>query len=531
MPKSCKRPAIAALAAAAALLAACGGASDPSTGGTAAPDAGRPPAPTGPAPAEVSIALRNDVDSFDPHKSAGDSGPKQLFDAIYDTLVRAPADGSAAAIEPALAASWKTTPTSATFRLKPRLSCGDGSPLRASGVARSLQRIADPRTGAAYASRVFGPGGAKRIAGDDRSRTVTIELNQPYTYLLQGLTFAYVVCPSGLANAAQLESKPAETGPYVVSSLRRGTSYVLTRRDDPAVEQLEQMPERLELRVVTDDTTRANLVETGDLDVASILGPDAKRLVAEREPIVGAAFLADALLFNQAPGHPGTDPRLRKALMSAVDAASYARAATFDIGRPIATEYTPNMACHDDENGSLTPGFDLERAKRELRAAGYGPGGRPLTLRVLGWDAMNAGPEYLADALRAAGVDVKVTKGTLTQALPVLFESGAWDVMGYTFQTSNPIPSALTSQISGKLGETLNFGHVRNAEYDRLARQASATQDPQRRCELERRAEAALLTRADIKPLVWSAADWFTDGLTFAANYYFVDTRTIRAAG
>jgi hypothetical protein len=41
-------------------------------------------------------------------------------------------------------------------------------------------------------------------------------------------------------------------------------------------------------------------------------------------------------------------------------------------------------------------------------------------------------------------------------------------------------------------------------------------------------AEAALLENVDLKPLVWTNAAWFTNGLTFDANYFYVDTRTIR---
>lgn len=479
----------------------------------------------------VDIVLASDIDTFDPHKGVMERGSRQLADAVYDTLVRADTSGEPGKMQGSLAESWDVTATSASFKLKPDLTCGDGSPLTATGVARSLKRIADPKTGTPYANRVFGPGGAKEISADDAANTIDVSINKPYSDLLYGMSTAFIVCPSGLDDEEALAAKPAETGPYVLSESKRGDSYTLTRRDeDPAVADIADLPRTITLRVVKDDTTRANLLETGAVDIAPVEGRDAERLDSRFEVVEGASYLPDALLFNQHPGHPGTDQALRSALAKAIDAASFVKASSAGLGKTITTMYTPNMECYTEENGTITPPFDLEAAKAELEAAGYGPGGKPLKLRVIGFDTQNSGPEYVADALRKLGIEVSLTQGTLEQLIGIVFGTGDWDVMVYEFDILSVSPYGLVNQISYAFGKTLNGAAVQNDEYDRAVLEASA-QLGEERCQLWSAAEASLLKRVDVKPLQWPHVKWFHGkDVAFEANAYIVNTRTIGQA-
>ncbi|MGW9439642.1 ABC transporter substrate-binding protein [Streptomyces sp. NPDC055607] len=482
--------------------------------------AGDRKASSGKAPDRVTLALRNDVDTFDPFTSAGESGAKQMFDAIYDTLVRVGTSGGEVSVRPSMAKKWSVSADTATFTLRDGLTCGDGTPLNASGVARSLRHVADPKTGASASSRIFGPAGVKEIRADDAAHTVTIDLKAPFTYLLQGLAAgAYIVCPSALDDVKSLASRPAPTGPYTLAEARRGERYVLKRRDTPVVDGAD-LPAEVHLRVVGDDTTRANLVSTGQVDIAPVLGRDAQRLRGASEPVAGPAALASALLFNQAPGLPGANKNVRAALARAVDPVSYAKAATYDLSEKSDTMYTPNMDCYRKANGKLSPAYDPAAAKAGLAAAGYGPGGKRLTIRLIGIETQNSGPDLLADSLRKLGVNVKFLKGNLSQAINTVFGTGDWDVMVFPYESVMPVPSVLVNQIG-------LAGGIENADYTRLVAQA-AGEKGERKCELWGRAEASLLTNVDVRPLVWSHSNWFANGLTFDANYFHVDTRTIR---
>lgn len=476
----------------------------------------------------VSIVMRNDVDTFDPFKSAGEAGAKQMFDAVYDTLVRVEATEQSVEVTGSLATEWEMREDGGSFQLHEGLTCADGTVLDAAGIAKSIEHLAAPETGALYASRVFGPGGLKAITADVEANTLDIQLNEPYTYLLEGLSQAYIVCPTAFDDLEALASKPAETGTHVVSKMSRGESYTLESRETPVVAQ-DTVAATLELRVVGDDTTRANLLETKAVNISSVLGRDAERLKGSYDEHDGRAFMADALLFNQTEGLAVDNVDVRRALALAIDNASYTKAATFDLGSPVDTMYTPNMACYTEANGALAAGFDVDKAKQLLADAGYGEGGKPLTVRLLGIDTQNSGPEYIADALRNIGVEVEVNKGTLEQGLGVLFGTGEWDLMVFPYPVPTPLPSALVNQISGTLGETLNVGNVQNEDYNRLVADAAATMGDER-CALWGDAEAALLNNVDVKPMTWSNAAWFSEGLDFSADFYKVDVRTIVAA-
>lgn len=520
-------------------VAGCGGGGGSGGGGTTDKSGA---VPSGKAPQSVTIELRSDVDTFDAHTSVNESGAQQVFSGIYDTLIKLASGGpKAGGVLPGLATSWKSTPSSATFTLHDNLTCSNSTPLTPSGIAKSMRRLGNPKTGALFASRIFGPGGLDSVTADDASNTVTVTVKRPYTYLVEGMADAYVICPDGLDDPDALAQRPAGTGPYRLVSSKRGQSYELARRDDynalPPGMTLDQYPQSLEMRVVKDDTTRANLLQTREADIGSVLGQDAQRLRSSGalEEVEGAGFGVSALLFNQAKGQLGTDPRVRRALSFAVDAADYTKAASFNVSEPIATVYSPNMDCYDKANSALTPGFDLDQSRALLKQAGWTLGGdgkftkngKTLAVRLLGYDVQNNGPEYIADALRELGVDVKVTDTSFQGAIEVLFGTGEWDVFVFPYTSEIYVPSLMVSQISGDPATSLNVGSVSNAEYDSLSGKASGATGPER-CQLWGEAAAALLEQVDIKPLMWDKADWFGNGVTFEAQFWVTDLRTIR---
>ncbi|WP_186813792.1 ABC transporter substrate-binding protein [Aeromicrobium flavum] len=509
----------AAVALGASLLAACGGGSDSSAG------------TTGEAPEQATLVLRNDVDTFDPMLTAAEQGAVQMYEALYDTLVRR--NWKTGEYEPAMATSWKATPTKIDFELKDGLTCSDGTDLLPSDIQKSLERLADPKTGSIYTGRFFGAGGVKQIVADDEANTVSVEVNEPHTDLIDSMATAFIVCPKGLADTKALATTPQGSGPYKLTSMKRGDTYELEAWGSPALEDPESVPAKLTYRVVTSDSTRANLVDTGEADIVSVVGRDSKRLESTVEPIQGKAFQADSVVFNQREGAPFADEKLRRVVAQALDAESYTKAASFGVGDAVDTLVTPNMDCYVEGNGKLGLKLDKDRAKADLAAAGYGPGGKELSVRLLGYDLQNSGPEYLADALRELGIKVEVTNGTLAQAAGVVYgDAGEWDVMVFPMNAPAPHLYPAVTKMSSNLGEggSYNFGRVKNDEFDRYAKLAPASTGDER-CENWSKAEAALLERTDVVPMMWPIANYFSKDLTFETGYRTTDLRTIRVKG
>src|SRR5690606_20510050 len=118
-------------------------------------------------------------------------------------------------------------------------------------------------------------------------------VNDPHSDLLDSMSTAFVICPKGLKDLKALATTPQGSGPYKITSLKRGDTYELETWDSPALEDPDSVPAKLTFRVITNDATRANLFETGDTDIAGILGRDSKRLESGHEFIQGKAFEAD----------------------------------------------------------------------------------------------------------------------------------------------------------------------------------------------------------------------------------------------
>jgi peptide/nickel transport system substrate-binding protein len=499
------------------VLAACGDSSD---GGDNV---------AGEAPDSVVMDLRNDVDTFDPYLTAADQGAVQMYEALYDTPVRR--DMKSGEYVPAMATEWDVSTTKIDMTFREGLKCSDGSALTPTDIANSMKRLADPKTGSIYTGRLFGAGGVKQIVADDDANTVSIEVNDPHSDLLDSMSTAFVICPKGLKDTKALATEPQGSGPYKIASLKRGDTYELEAWDSPALEDPASVPGKITFRVITNDATRANLFETGDTDIAGILGRDSQRLESKGKPIQGKAFEADSLTFNQRPEAPMSDEKLRRVVAQAIDAAAYTKAASFGVGEAVDTVITPNMDCYTEANAEVGPKFDEDQAKADLEAAGYGPGGKKLTLRLLGYDVQNSGPDYVADALRKIGIDVKVTNGTQAQAAGIVYgDEGEWDIIVFPYLSAAPHPYPLVTKMSSNLGEggSYNFGRTRNDDFDKFSALATSALGDER-CENWAKAEAALLEQVNLVPLLWPIANYFADGLTFNATYRTVDLRSIRA--
>jgi peptide/nickel transport system substrate-binding protein len=413
-------------------VAACSGTATPSAPapGSAAPpgsapaSAGASEAPPSQAAVEggtVTIRLPGDWGNpIDGHTVTSAYGI-MLASMMYDTLLYLdPADGQ---LSPYLAETWEVTPTSVTVQLRDDATCSDGTPVTPTVVRDSFARFIAPETGSRWVQTTLGPG-PFTLEADDAAGTFTITTEAPFAPLLTGLSDprAAIVCPSGLQPGADFTKASHGSGAFVFESAVQGDEYVATRRDDwtwgpkGTTAGDPGFPERLVFKVITSDTTAANSLTTGGLDIANISGIDVDRLV--NDPTVdhiqsegGAPYV---LMLNQAPTRPTADETVRRAVIQALDP----RAWTVAAGEPEAPVSTnihinPGGYCYTDLS-SILPTPSVDAARQILLDAGYtadGEGklakdGQPLALRVLGTGFTGSGVEYIADTLEQVGVTV-----------------------------------------------------------------------------------------------------------------------------
>lgn len=508
-------------------LAGCGGQASSGTSGGKVGD--------------LSIRLESDWDSLDPARAQG-TYAFQVIESLYDRLV-AIVDGK---VVPYLATSWKQAPDSITFTLRSGVTCSDGQALTPAVVADSLKRIGDPETKAPYAQLVFGSAGYT-VTSDDKANQVTVHTTKPYSDLLEGLAqpMASIVCPAGLKAPDSLGATPAGSGPYTLTKSVRGSQYTLTARSGydwgPRTGRAHYYPGQVTFRVVSNQSTAANLLSTGQLGIGAVSGADTQRLQSNRS-VTRTTQLTNGsyfLVFNEAPGHPGADPAVRRALALAVSASSFNKAAMFGTSTEARSVFSPIMPCYK----AVMPGplvGDVNAARQALTAAGWSGGsgtlskaGKPLRLKLVGTDEIGPGFEYLQVALRSAGADVTLRNGDTKTLAEALFGTGDWDATVYPFTPLAPTPSALSLFVTGPTAPNgTNFAAMDDPAYDRAAAKALSTLGRQR-CDAWGEAQRALHDNANVFPLVHLKTYWFSSvpvrfGLSDGATT--VDVHTITTA-
>lgn len=517
-----KRASAAALVAVAMIAAACGsGASTTSR------------APVG---GTMAIRLSGDWDHLD-IQNFPSAASWNLSTAIYDRLVAVGPNGK---LLPYLAKSWKQTASSVTFTLRNDATCADGTPVTPTVVANSFRRFFK----LSQAPRQFGPG-PYTVTADDAAGTFTVSLGTPYSDLVYSFTVAStgIVCPAGINNPADLQTRTFGSGPFVIESVNRGDSTTLRVRPEwkwgayGITAKTPGFPDRLVFKVVANDTTAANLLLTGGLDLARVDGPDVRRLrsTPSLNHEVLQPFTNFAMTMNEAPGHPTADETVRQALMTAVDPKAWNQVANQGLGRTGTSFLTSSAECYDPGTAKLIPQPSPDKAKSILLAAGYTLGsdgklqkdGKPLTIRVVANSTFGDGPEYISEQFNKAGI-TSVLSVTDYNTNAVNYRNGNFDVGFPTLAASVPAASTSISIISGAAPPTgVNIPRITDSYIDseiRAALASSGTESCQHWANVQRR----YLEKHHLLPLAAPDTTWFARGISFHQNFFAEPTSLAR---
>ncbi|MFG2908389.1 ABC transporter substrate-binding protein [Kitasatospora sp. NPDC048286] len=471
------------------------------------------------------IAASSETPSFDPYSTFG-AGQARFS---YDSLVNLAPDGT---VVSGLASSWQASTTTATFTLRPDVTCSDGTPLTASAVARALTYASDPAKQLVGAQTVL-PNVPFTASADDRAGTVSATTTAPFPFLTRSLGLLPIVCPAGLDDPRSLGRATRGTGPYVLTRYSPGGPYEFTVREGytwgpaGATTAAPGLPARIVLSVVPQAATAANLLLTGGIDIASVNGPDRARLTGHGLTAEDVATVVGLTFFNQRPGRPLADPALRRALVSALDRQGLANVAVGGTGHPAGDFGAEGAVCHADLAAANLPTRDAAEA---LRAAGWARGpdgrlardGRPLRLRLI--TSPDLGPtlppaaELMARTWTALGADVKLVTESLPALVNAMYQTGDFDVVVGT-TPGFALPVGFIPFFSGPTpAQGLNFAGVTNPEYDALVAQALREPDTEG-CGTWNRAAAALFRSADALPIADGRSTVYGRSTTFTTTF------------
>jgi peptide/nickel transport system substrate-binding protein len=385
----------------------------------------------------------------------------QYLSLAYDRLV---AFGPGWKEVPYLATSWKLSPAvrprQVTFTLGKDAKCPDGTPITALVVLNSFKTLISFPKSSNFLLDYFGPG-PYHLKADRAANTFTFRTETPYSSLLRGFgePGSSIVCPAGLqalaADRTALDAKMYGSGPYDMVSSTHADQATFQLRPEwkwgPAGTTAKDLPGTVVVKVITDETTAANLLLTGGLNFGPINGTDTGRLDADSSLQHDAVqqFYPAAMMFNQFPNHPVTnDEKLRAALMTAVDPQKWIQAAYSGSGIPVSGLLVPGEECYDASYQKIVkqygPTPNIDKAKQMLAAAGYtlsggrlSKNGQPVRLRlVTSSSTMGSGGEYLQTVFNDLGIDVDLANSVTTYAPSIV--AGNFDV-GVALQTA-PFP-------------------------------------------------------------------------------------------
>ncbi|HEX4815243.1 MAG TPA: ABC transporter substrate-binding protein [Nonomuraea sp.] len=354
-----------AAAAALVLLAAC------------SPPVEPPRAPAG----EAAFVHVNNLDviiEWDPGRSF--SNEIIAFQNIYETLTFW--NPVTKRSTPRLATSWRASADGRTwtFNLRPGVTFHTGRPLDAQAVKASIERTMATKAGASY---IWDPVSSIR-AEDPSTVTFTLKYPVPLDLVASAGYAAYIYDTKAAPDLRKwfAEGRDAGSGPYTVLTWRKNEEerLVLTAYDKYWGGWDRPHYNTVKYRVVPDPDRAWRMLLDGEVSFVERLNP---RLFAQAARTPGMrtserpSFQTAMLLFNTARG-PMKDVRVRRAVQKAVDY----RGLIQDLngaGSPASGVIPEGLMGHVPRR---VPRQDLAAAERLLRQAGYGPGGRPLRLRL-----------------------------------------------------------------------------------------------------------------------------------------------------
>lgn len=462
----------------------------------------------------VVIAVPADVLDWHPGRSRS-AAESALLDNVLERLVAL--DRSGAPV-PALAASWRlVAPDAWEFRLRPNVRFDDGTVFDAAVARRNLLLQRDDLRSA---SRTWLRSIVDVEAVD--ASTLRVRTAGHVPELPVALAWSGRMAPLGSDATAEgypaaLLAHPIGTGPYRLVAWERGRSLVFERRDDwwgeaPAAR-------RIEVRVVSDASARAEALLAGAVDVATDLAAsDLERVTAaghrlDRVPGQRLAylFLDSYRARGGAPpdGSPGLadgapnalrDADVRTALSLAIDREALASSVHAGAVTPARLPALPGWSAGDAARGQ---GFDPDEARQRLARAGFGDG-FDLAIVVLEGQAplSLATVEAIASDWRALGVRVTVDVPEPTVAArrysQLEASVGLLSWGGLSARVTAWRGMIGSDPVAGTFGGQ-NVGRFVDPEVDGLLAQLATPLDPAERA----RAEAALLAAvAHATPIV-----------------------------
>ncbi|WP_084143976.1 peptide ABC transporter substrate-binding protein [Methylocapsa acidiphila] len=454
-----------------------------------------------------------DPGSLDPHK-----GTKviesDVLDELFEGLVTRDARG---AIVPGVARSWTESADGAiyTFHLREDARWSNGDKVVAEDFVYAFRRLMAPATGAPYANILYTLKNAEKInkgrlpveslgARALGEATLEITLERPARYFIDQLAHMTAL-PLHRASVEAYGAdfvRPAHivtNGPFRLKAFTPNDQLVLAK--NPYFHDAAQVALDGEIFIPIEDRA-AGLRRFMAGEIYSYDDVPAEQLAFVRAHLGAqlriAPSLASYFYVFDTRREPFNDRRVRQALSMAVDREFLAEKIWRGAMEPAYGFVPPGISSYGPPCAvawKSTSLFDREdEAKRLLREAGFGEGGRKLEVEIRFNNSENhrATAVAIADMWKTLGVETRLLGTDAASHYAFMREKGAFDVARSGWFADYPDAQNFLF-LAESDNKSLNSSNFSNAAYDALMREATTEPSPERRRRFLREAEALLL--------------------------------------
>ena len=469
------------------------------------------------AAADITISYDSDPVSLDPHEQLS-GGTLQMSHMLFDPLVRFTKEFD---FEPRLAEKWERVDDN-TFRftLRKGVKFHSGNTMTADDVVWTFNRL---KTSADF-KNVFSPY-EKLVKIDDY--TVEIVSFKPYPLVLQTATYIFPMDSkfySGEMNGVDksviikhggsfASTHVSGTGPFTIESREQGVKVVFDRFDDYWDTKSPGNVDKLTLVPIKENATRVAALLSGDVDLIHPVAPNDQKRVTDTKNIeltTVAGTRIITLQMNQNSNEALKDVRVRQAIVYAINNDAIVKKIMKGFATTAGQQSPEGYVGHD---ASLTPRYDLKKAKQLMKEAGYEKGFK------LSMIAPNN--RYVNDAQIAQAASSMLAKIGITVDLKTMPKAQYWPefdkcaadmlMIGWHSDTEDSanFSEFLTMTRDTETGKgAYNCGHYSNPKVDSLVTKANQETDPAKRAAMLQEVEKILYNDAAFVPLHWQNLAW-----------------------
>jgi peptide/nickel transport system substrate-binding protein len=382
-------------------------------------------------PTTLTIAMNGSPSDLDPH-SAYDYRSAMPLRGPYEGLIAL--EGSATdKYVPVLAESWEANDDKSvwTFTIRSGVTFHDGTPLDAEAVRASFERFLTMGLGPAGAMRRFiqDPG---QITAPDGS-TVVFDCGEPQPLLEAYLTSQYGPLILNVAVAkqneadgdfghawVQLNEEGLGTGPYRVVEFEPEQQLVLERYDDYWGGWEGNHFDRVIFRVISENETRRQLIEQGEVDIVDNLTPEANEaLAANPDLVIDRSYSAEVdYLILTVAGALAT-PEARQAMCWAFPYDEVIEGVFKGYGKRAIGGVAELVAGFDPETFQYTT--DLDKARELLAAADVAEGTELVVTMETGYEDVKAAVQLFQENLAQIGINLSIQEVDLSTFTGIMF--------------------------------------------------------------------------------------------------------------